>query len=205
METGLTDAEHLAKSRQLMMSHRLKDTAYELITSTINANTKGGWKQRLEKTMEANSLQETDLQCTKQQAKTKINENISTTFKRKLNTDSQDKSKVQHLLNGTGDWKPTNRKHYLNKLTRNEASTIFKTRTRMIETKSNYKNKYKNNMTCRACGQEEETQNHILQGCNALHQNNENKVNQDDFFTNDITHLKQTAKKINLTLNKLTN
>ena len=56
-------------------------------------------------------------------------------------------------------------------------------------------------MTCRACGQEEETQNHILHGCNALYQNNENKVNQADFFTNDITQLKQTAKKINLTLN----
>ncbi len=84
METDLLDAEHLAKSRQLMMSHRLKETASELITSTLNANTKGGWKQRLANTMEANSLQEADLQCTKQQAKTKIHENVRTTvFKAK--------------------------------------------------------------------------------------------------------------------------
>ncbi len=203
MECGLLDIEHLAKIRQIMMGHRLKETASELITNTIDSNIKGGWKQRLEKTLEANNLQETDLQGTKQRTKTITNEKVKTTFKEKLNTDSQDKSKIKHLLDGTGDWKPSHRKPYLNRLTRNEASTIFKTRTRMIEAKANYKNKYKNNMTCRACGQETETQKHILQECTALHQTDESKVTQIDIFTEDIIKLKKTSRKINATLNKL--
>ncbi len=205
MECGLLDVEHTAKTRQIMMGHRLKETASELITNTLNSNIKGGWKQRLEKTLEGNNLQETDLQGTKQRTKKITNEKVKTTFKEKLNKDSQDKSKIKHLLDGTGDWTPSNRKPYLNKLTRNEASTIFKTRTRMIEAKANYKNKYKNNMICRACGQVTETQKHVLQECRTLHQTDENKVTQIDIFTEDITKLKETSRKINATLNKLSN
>ena len=155
--------------------------------------------------MKTNNLTERELQATKQQTKTKTNEKIKTIFKLKLNDDSKDKSKILHLLTGTGDWTPSNRKPYLNKLTRNEASIIFRTRTRMIDIKGNYKNKYKNNMTCRACGQEAETQIHVLQECATLHQTDESKITQTDIFTENTTKLKDTASKIKTTIDKLTN
>ncbi len=42
----------------------------------------------------------------------------------------------------------------MDKLTRNQSSIIFQTRTRMLKVKENYKNKYKTHMKCPACGQQ---------------------------------------------------
>ena len=57
----------------------------------------------------------------------------------------------------------------MNQLTRKQVSTIFKARTRMLPIKNNYKTAYITNKECRACGTEEETQNHVLQNCKELH------------------------------------
>ena len=70
-------------------------------------------------------------------------------------------------MEGKQTWKAGNRAKYLSKLTRNQASTIFKARTRMLKVKSNYKNGNKN-LNCRLCGTSEETQKHILEECAVL-------------------------------------
>ena len=56
----------------------------------------------------------------------------------------------------------------MRKLTRKQASTIFKARTRMLKVKCNYKNGY-TDLTCRACKKEPETQKHILYECIKIH------------------------------------
>ena len=55
----------------------------------------------------------------------------------------------------------------MNKLTRNQASTIFRARTRMLKVKTNFKNGH-TNLKCRMCGKQEETQKHVLEECEAL-------------------------------------
>ena len=55
----------------------------------------------------------------------------------------------------------------MKKLTRKQASTIFKARTRMIKVKGNYKNGYPD-LTCRACQKDHETQAHVLYECKKL-------------------------------------
>ena len=85
-------------------------------------------------------------------------------------------------------------------LSKKEASTIFKARTRMIKVKSNYKNMFKNNLNCRACGQAEETQEHILNQCHKIHSNNQNKVKSEDFFEDEPQKLRSTAFKIETTM-----
>ena len=47
METGMVDIEHHAKKKQILMKHRIKDTVSKLMETTINADTRGGWKARL--------------------------------------------------------------------------------------------------------------------------------------------------------------
>ena len=50
---------------------------------------------------------------------------------------------------------------------------------------SNYKTQYKNNLICRACGQQEETQKHILEECHNLHPTPGTKVTTSDIFHQD--------------------
>ena len=65
----------------------------------------------------------------------------------------------------------------------------------MIEVKSNYKNKYKNNLTCRACGLEEETQTHLLEECKAIHSTDKTKVKVTDIFCESPATLKRVAQR----------
>ena len=66
------------------------------------------------------------------------------------------KSKVKHILDNTQTWGAGKWKKYMNTINRIEASTIFKSRARMLDIKNNYNNKYKD-MKCRACGEIDET------------------------------------------------
>ena len=89
----------------------------------------------------------------------------------------------------------------MNKLTRMEASTIFKARTRMLDV-NNYRGKH-NDVTCRKCGEPTETQEHILDEYKGIHTNT-TKVNKSDIFCNDHTDLRDTANKNSLSTTKCT-
>ncbi len=203
METGIIDIEHQAKKKQVMMKHRIKDTSSKLMDTTINAEVKGGWKARLENLEKDINLTEEDYNKTKHSLKTQVNQKINRTFKEKLEKDAKNKSKVQHLLNGQPKWEPGKMKEYLYKTSREVASTIFQARSRMLKVKSNYKNKYKNHLQCRACGLSEETQNHVMQECPKLHPTNANKTTQEMIFCEDSTQLNQIAHLIQKTMNLL--
>ena len=83
------------------------------------------------------------------------------------------------------------------KLTRRQATHIFKARARMLHIKNNMRGAYKENMTCRLCNTEIETQEHILSECIKLHQgNNQLRTNTDEIYTEDLDTLKRTANKI---------
>ena len=72
----------------------------------------------------------------------------------------------------------------MKKLTRKQESTIFKTRTRMLKVKGNYKNGFPD-LTCRACKKEDETQAHILYECDSLHR--DDPITNDDHDNHDNT------------------
>ena len=113
-----------------------------------------------------------------------------------------DKSKVRHLLEGRPEWKTGVRPKYMEDLSREKASTIFKARTRMIDIKNNFRNKY-NDLTCRACGETTETQEHVLEGCSAVHPTEDTKVRHQDLFSEESEELKATARKIREVLDKI--
>ena len=112
------------------------------------------------------------------------------------------KSKVHFLVQGTKNRTIGTRPEYMNSLNRYQVSTIFKARTRMLDTKNNFRGKY-NNITCRGCGANDETQAHVLNECRTLHQQPGTKVTEEEIFDEDVTTLKRVAEKIQVTMKRL--
>ena len=78
------------------------------------------------------------------------------------------------------------------KLPNEQVRAIFMARTRMIKAKANYKNMHPN-ASCIGCGQEEETQQHILEECATIHNNDNLKTKTYEVFSNNLETTK--AKK----------
>ena len=132
--------------------------------------------------------------------KIQIRESIHKTFKEKINETAKEKTKVEYFMDGKKDWTPGKPAKYMNKLNRNQASTIFKTRTRMLPLKGNQKNEYTNkegklNITCRMCNDKDETQKHILEECLILRKET-NPITKEMVFEEDTEKLKTTANEI---------
>ena len=68
-------------------------------------------------------------------------------------------------------------------------------RSRMLKTKTNYKNMHKDTK-CRGCSQKDETQKHILEECPTIHKDPELKTTTEDLFKTYSKQTKQTAKNI---------
>ena len=57
---------------------------------------------------------------------------------------------------------------YMSKLSRSEASTIFKLRTRTINLKNNLRNIYKHDILCPRCKKEQDIEEHVFGKCEKL-------------------------------------
>ena len=79
-------------------------------------------------------------------------------------------------------------------MNRNDTSIIFKAQTRMLPIKNNYKTKY-NDLICRVCKANSETQQHVLQECIEIHKNNDTKVEPSEYFSDDLQVLKKGSPK----------
>ena len=67
-----------------------------------------------------------------------------------------------------------------------DAQTIFKLKCRVTEVKVNFKGKYDDELNCRACGIEEESQKHIIM-CKALNENKEvENLNYENIFNGTV-------------------
>ncbi len=74
----------------------------------------------------------------------------------------------------------------------------------MLDAKDNYRGKY-NNLDCRLCRNETETQEHILENCQTIHSTNNTKVHKEEIFDDNPTNLSNTAAKIQTIIDKLHN
>ena len=199
MELGILDLENRRIKNRINMENRVNKKGSETTKAAMNAPIKNGWKEH---TDTLNRI----VGCTgntKHQIKEKINEHHRTN----INLNGAAKSKVQFLLTGIrGNWKVNQRPEYLNTLTRNQASALFKARTRMFPAKNNFRQAHSDN-NCRFCKNTVETQEHILSECTTLHTENTTKVtNEDIFAVNSTTQTtKQTANKLQAILEKIEN
>ena len=74
----------------------------------------------------------------------------------------------------------------------------------MLHVKNNYKNAYKD-LTCRACQKENETQEHVLATCPAIHNDTTNKIEKYELFSENPEDLKLIYQKLTTTMEKLEN
>ena len=195
IETGLLDPEAERVKNRIMMEHRIKNGGSERLKTLMNNRDKSPWATETQQLKNTIGVNDDDLTGEKPTVKHRVNKAINKWYKQKLEEDSKEKSKVLHLLEGKEEWAPRRRPEYMNKLTRKQASTIFKARTRMVPVKNNYRKMYHNNI-CRACGHEVETQQHVFEECDVLHLVGDYKVRWDDIFSDEVGTLKEVSVRI---------
>ena len=197
MELGILDLESMRIKNRINMEHRVNKKGSETTKTAMNAPIKKGWKEHTD-TLNSKI-------GTTSNSKNHIKEKIHEYHKTKINQSGTTKSKVQYLMTGTrGNWKVNQRPQYLNMLTRNQASALFKARTRMFPVKNNFRGAHSDD-TCRFCNNAIETQEHILNECTTVHNDNTTKVTSEDIFATNSTiqSTKLIAKKLETILEQI--
>lgn len=192
-ETGLLDSGHIEMREKINQLKRMEINPTKILTNTTK-----DWVTKtteLMQSLEININEEKSKKMQKDEIKTKILKNKERIMKHL----ASDKSKFKHLTQDNEQY-PMDRKEYIKKLRRDEASTIFKSRARMLQVKSNYK-RGSQTLTCRACKEQEETQRHILTECKTIHVDDSTKIRYEDIYEEkDMTILRITSRKINNTM-----
>ena len=191
IETGLLDPETIIIKNRITMEARIKKGKNELMKKITNLERESSWAYENRKLKQLLNITEENLLGSNYSLKKELGNNMRKQFKWKLHENSKNKSKMEYYLEGKQKWEVEQRANYLNELTRNHSSTIFKARTRMLKVKSNYKNGNPD-LKCRACGNYEETQKHVLEECQEINKELP-QITKDMIFKEDATELKNTA------------
>ena len=138
IESGLLDVETIIDEKRLNMMARLNSNKSELM-ATVLANPESKWMKRTSELMEKYHLLEEDLIGPKEKTKIDIDQGVFIEFWKKMTKHKEERSKLKFFLEGKGTWKPEQPAEYMKTLTRKQASTIFKARTRILKVKENYK------------------------------------------------------------------
>ena len=201
IETGLMDPEHIILKNRVNMEARIEKGESETMKEILKAKHEMSWIQQNNKIKERMGISEEDMKQSRYSIKELCKKKTRELFQKELENSAENKSKMQYFLEGKKEWSTQKRANYMTKLTRNQASTIFKARTRMIKVKSNYKNG-NNDLKCRICKQKEETQQHILEECEPIN-NKIPKITKEMLFEESSEELKKTAEIIEKRLKML--
>ena len=194
IETGIMDPEALIIKNRINMEARIKNGNNQTMKDILKSKTKGSWAEENRKLKERLNLDENQMEGSRAQIKAISKTKIKQDFKERINNEMNEKSKMKYFMDGKKDWEPMKPAEYTQKLPRNQVSTIFKARTRMLKVRSNYKKGNKEHK-CRLCKHHEETQQHVLEECEKINEKCQ-KVSKEMIFNEDITELRKTAKTI---------
>ena len=204
IETGLLDIKSQSDLKRISMETRINLNPTPTTKGLDMSENKKTWTHITQNIKKEYQIPNNTKDLTRSKAKKYTKQKILEGFELRIKSESANKSKITHLLNGKYQWAAGKRSPYMEKLTRNECSTIFKARTRMIDVKHNFRGKYENT-TCRLCKTEEETQNHILNICTVIHTDDKLKTPYEEIFNEETNKLTITAQKIDSILKILTN
>ena len=200
-ELKILDIEHTVIKNRINMLHRLENTKNNMINKIMSIKNEKSWTEKTKKIMEGKKIKDIS-HMTKGQAKKEITKRIEISMEETIQKGRETKSKVQFLIDNKKPIWTKKRATYLGTMTRYDTSIIFKARTRMLDIKNNFRGKYRD-LKCRACGEEDETQEHVLGRCRGIHREDKTRVENEEIFSEDITELKDTAGKIRRILTKL--
>ena len=194
IETGLLDPESIIKKNRISMEHRIMNGNNKTMVQILKLTNKESWAEQNRSLKQELGIEESDMENTKYHLRNALQNKIKTHLEEKLKASAENKSKMQFYLEGKQSWSTCKRAAYISKLTRNQASTIFKARTRMTKVKGNYKNGHKD-LLCRLCGKNEETQKHILEECEKLKTVTKG-ISKEMIFVENVEELLETAVRI---------
>ena len=135
------------------MESRIIKGNNQTMKEILNLKDKESWAEHNRKLKREILIEDSDLNNSEYHLKRTLQRRIKTNLENKLKATAETKSKMKYYMEGKQTWAVGERAKYISKLTRNQASIIFKARTRMLKVKSNYKNGYKD-LKCRICGNE---------------------------------------------------
>ena len=100
IETGLLDPEAISLKNRVLMEHRMMNgTSQRMKSFTTNNNTTTKWAEETKKAKQELGIDEGDMKG-KASVKHRVNNKIKEWFKERIEKESKNKSKVQHLLEG---------------------------------------------------------------------------------------------------------
>ena len=181
---------HTILLKRLNYTKTLNSKPNQAIKTIISDNGENSQISQTKQKMFEIGLDYDVMQDQKKQTRTTDKQTVAAHMEKNLDSTGLTKSKYQFLKVN----KTTTQTDYLDQLTRRQARAIFMARNRMLKTKANYKNMYKDTV-CRGCGQKHETQQHILEECPAIHKDPDLnlKTTKEDLFK---IYSKQTNKQM---------
>jgi len=203
METGLYNAESYIIRNKIQYMEKIKEGSNSMLTLIMESKDTRGWGHTTRETQKDLLGHNGELTGSKWKRRKTINEAVQKRIEGELLHTGQNKTKTKYYLENKEGLKIGSRAKYMDQCTRTEASIIFMARTRMMGVKGNYKNKYPN-IKCRLCGNEDETQEHILEECTRMDRSKAPRVTTQEIFQEDVEKLKEVAKKLMKTKEFLT-
>ena len=161
-ELGVWPIEQLIDLRKVMLLHNIMTSKgerliKEIITEQIKRPWRGCWMETTSNICKKYSIDiEKITELTKDGLKHIMKEKINKSLEKLIKEMATSKTKLRFVTN-------FNQKSYINDLQYQDTITMIKIRMNMIETKCNYKGKFKNKLICDMCEEESDTTEHILQ------------------------------------------
>ena len=195
-ETGFTPIKYIIYKKRTMQAHRIESKKDTSLIKRITRGENSIWRSTTIRIMDELEINKAYLTASKNIIRKNTDVAIKQARKRELLEEVQHKSKVKHWYEMRGEAMPENRPQYMNKLTRKQCNAIIKTRARMLPTKTNQRSDSQDT-TCRICGNQEETQVHVLKECEARQTRLSTDNQYEDIFKDsDIEKLRKIANDI---------
>ena len=196
-ETGIWDIETQVAKKQILTIENPESQLYKSAMEPKNP-----WRKKVERTIKELNIQLDDLLTkNKIQAKKCLTSKLREYQTNKIYKAAKNKSKVRDYVCNKTRKAVMEKPDYIDKLSRKECSSIFNTRARMIKVKGNYKSMHED-MTCRWCKKEDETQVHILKYCPEF-KNLTNNTNQEMYYRDDRISARKTAEILQKVIKKI--
>ena len=185
LEFGVLPLSSIIHIRQLSYLHHIlqlnrDDPARRIYDEQMSLPFEKNWGNQTKKLLMMYDLQELDpstMSCEawKNCVKTRVSEHVF----QKLKHEASSKSKTKHLT-----YSKFNSQPYMDHYNPKIVSTIAKIRSRNVECKANRKSSSEN-LQCRLCDQEEETQQHII-NCSKIRLPEEPELDLAPIMSNDV-------------------
>ena len=137
MEKGLADPETIIKMNRINYEHRIRKSDNKTMNAIMDSNLKNGWADKHRTLKDETGTTNIDNNQSMDRIKNEVKKRIQKHTRKNTNETAMTKSKTKEMIEKLQPWEPMKPREYMTKLTRNQASAIFRARTRMLNIKDN--------------------------------------------------------------------